>query len=205
MAPTNFINLKIVNRIQNRWKQIPEGIRTMLVFGSVLLLIWKSIYTFWLEPERILDKPLTRTVTSHSIGLLQIMGPGSHYSIGQLETRHKGDRAETIEHLFIIKDGAKTISVADNCNGLELMVLYAAFIVVMPGSWKRKILFILFGIPLLHLANLVRVMGLVGLHVKYPGMFDFAHHYLFKIVIYGLTFLLWVWYLNKKKQPKSAA
>lgn len=177
----------------------------MLVYGSLMLLIWKSIYTFWLEPERVLDKPLTWMVTSHSIRLLQIIGPGSSYSIEKLETRHKGDFEATIEHLFIIKDGARTISIADNCNGLELMVLYAAFIVIMPGNWKRKILFILFGIPLLHMVNLGRVTGLVGFHLKYPGMFDFAHHYLFKITIYGLTFLLWVWYLNNKKQPKSAA
>jgi hypothetical protein len=27
--------------------------------------------------------------------------------------------------------------------------------------------------------------------------FDVAHHYVFKIVVYGTIFLLWVWYSKK--------
>jgi exosortase family protein XrtF len=160
------------------------------------LAIWKTAYTFWLEPQRILDAPLTNLVATQTVQIMQLIWPDGNYELKHTSTKHKGDENATIEHVYLLKDNKITISIADNCNGLELMVLYAAFIVCMPGSWKRKLIFILLGIPLLHLANLARCMGLVGMHLQWPGLFDFAHHYLFKIMVYAISFLLWVWYLR---------
>jgi exosortase/archaeosortase family protein len=135
-------------------------------------------------------------VAQHSVLVMQALWPLGNYQISSVITVDKADSNNLIEHLFILKENKSTISIADNCNGLELMILYTAFILIMPGSYKRKIPFIIAGIPLLHIANLGRVIGLVGLHLQYPGLFDFAHHYLFKIMVYSISFGLWVWYLK---------
>jgi exosortase/archaeosortase family protein len=189
-----------------KWQEIPGPIRRLIVLSAILLTIWKTLYTFWLEPNRILDGPLTRLVAQHSVNIMQTFWPDGHYTIKSTITIDKADSKNLIEHLFIVKNGQATISIADNCNGLELMVLYAAFILVIPGGIKRKLIFITAGIPLLHIANLGRVIGLVGLHLQYPGMFNFAHHYLFKIMVYAISFGLWVWYLKPiTKASKSNA
>ena len=171
-------------------------IRKMFLAGSVMLILWKAIYTFWLEPNRILDAPLTNLVAKQTAQIMQWIWPESNYSCENVAKAHKGDLGATINHISILKDGIKTISIADNCNGLELMVLYAAFIIIMPGKHTRKMAFISFGIPALHVANLFRCTGLVFLHLQWPGAFDFAHHYLFKIMVYAISFLLWIWYLR---------
>jgi exosortase family protein XrtF len=188
--------MKVLEDYKQKWFQIPESIRKMLIMGTIILGIWKTAYTFWLEPQRILDAPLTNLVATQTVQIMQIIWPGGNYELKYTSTKHKGDGNAMVEHVYLLKDNKITISIADNCNGLELMVLYAAFIVCMPGSWKRKLIFILAGIPLLHLANLARCMGLVGMHLQWPGYFDFAHHYLFKIMVYAISFLLWVWYLR---------
>jgi exosortase/archaeosortase family protein len=188
--------MEIVKEYKNKWQQIPGSIRRMVIMGAVMLALWKVLYTFWLEPNRILDQPLTILVAKQTAGLMQFIWPEGKYQIISKQDFLGQKSTGSIEHLLILKDGKPTISIADYCNGLELMVLYAAFIICMPGKAGRKWVFILMGIPLLHLANLGRCMGLVGMHLQWPGMFDLAHHYLFKIMVYGISFGLWVLYLK---------
>jgi exosortase/archaeosortase family protein len=190
------ISMEIINTYKNKWLQIPGAIRRMVLLGTMLLVGWKALYIFWLEPDRLLDEPLTILVAKQTAGLMQLMWPEGKYRILNQEEFRGKDFSGRIQHLFIMKDGKPTISIADNCNGLELMVLYAAFIVCMPGKGSRKLTFILLGVPIIHLANLARCMGLVGMHLQWPGMFDFAHHYLFKIMVYGISFGLWALYLK---------
>jgi exosortase/archaeosortase family protein len=193
-----------LSSFNQKWQQIPKAIRVLLLRGIFLLLIWKLAYTLWLAPQRTIDAPLTYAVANHTTAIMQWVWPEGHYSISENIRPHKGDTESMVSHLFILKNGKSTIAIADNCNGLELMVLYIAFIVCMPGTLKRKLVFI--GLtPVLHLVNLARCMGLVGMHLQWPGMFDFAHHYLFKILVYATCFLMWVWYLKpittKKQNP----
>lgn len=188
--------MNLIGTYKQKWKLIPGSIRKMIVLGTILLVSWKTIYTLWLEPKRTLDQPLTIMVAKQTAYLMQLVWPDGLYGIiSENEFRGKS-YSRKIEHLFITKNGKVTISIADNCNGLELMVLYAAFIICMPGTWRRKLLFIGSGILLVHFANLLRCMGLVGMHLHWPGLFDFAHHYLFKIMVYSISFALWVAYLK---------
>ncbi len=188
--------MNLIGAYKSKWLQIPLAIRRMVLTGTLLLVGWKLLYIGWLEPNRTLDEPLTVLVAKNTASLLQMAWPGGNYTVLTQEAYRGKTAAGGIEHLFILKNGKPTISIADNCNGLELMVLYAAFIICMPGKAKRKWLFILAGIPLLHAANLARCMGLVGMHLQWPGMFDFAHHYLFKIMVYAISFGLWAMYLK---------
>jgi exosortase/archaeosortase family protein len=188
--------MEILSEYKNKWQQIPAAVRRMVLLGTLLLIAWKTIYFFWLEPNRTLDEPLTILVAKQTTGLMKMMWPEGNYRILSQEEFRRQKTTGPIEHLFILKDGKPTISIADNCNGLELMVLYAAFIVCMPGKPSRKWAFILLGIPFIHLANLARCMGLVGMHLQWPGMFNFAYHYLFKIMVYSICFALWALYLK---------
>lgn len=193
-----------INENKRRWQQIPKGIRSMIIKGALLLFVWKILYTFWLEPRRILDRPLTYMVAEQTAAIMQIIWPESNYGFKKVEKKHKGDAQSIIEHVSILKDNKRTITIADNCNGLEIMLLYAAFIICLPGKLKRKFFFIIMGIPILHTANLLRCIGLVWLHLYMPGAFDFAHHYLFKIIVYGISFGLWVLYLRNLSEKKQS-
>jgi len=75
------------------------------------------------------------------------------------------------------------------------MFLYAAFILVYPGSWRRKTWFVLGGLVFLHILNLSRIIGLSYLSYYAPGLFEFNHKFLFQIVVYSVTISIWLFYI----------
>lgn len=185
-----------INNIKQKWAQIPSSIQRVILTAFILIGSWKLLYTFWLAPIRVPDAALTELVARQTVAIMKQFWPHENYRIIEKTVPHKGDENADFTHLFIYQNEKRTISIADNCNGLELMILYAAFILIMPGRIKRKLIFLSIGIPILHVANLLRCMGLILLYQYWPNMFDIGHHYVFKIVVYGLSFGLWMWYLK---------
>lgn len=87
--------------------------------------------------------------------------------------------------------------IADGCNGLELYILYLGFLVAIPSSVKRKLFYGVFGALVIYLVNMFRCVGLAYMAIYWRDQFDFAHHYLFKVIVYGTIFLLWMGFAEK--------
>lgn len=197
--------MSVVKTYLNRWKNIPKEVRVILIKGFSFLILWKLLYAFWLAPTRLLDKPLTNLVANQSAQVMNFFAAGNPYTVGTTLRKRSEDGSTYTEYGTIFYNNKPTINIADPCNGLEFLLLYAWFILVIPGTAKRRIIFLTVGLLLLHLSNLLRCWGLVEIYRLYRHSFDFAHHYLFKIIIYGLSFLLWYWYLKAlKQQPQKA-
>lgn len=199
-ASLHLLLMQFVNSYINRWKKIPSEVRAILIKGFTFLIIWKLLYAFWLAPTRLLDRPLTTLVANQSAWVMNFFAKDNPYAVGTTIRKRSGDNTTYTEYGTIFYNNKPTINIADPCNGLEFLLLYAWFILVMPGTWRRRIIFLAGGLLLLHLSNLLRCWGLVEIYRQYRHSFDFAHHYLFKIIIYGLSFLLWYWYLKALKQ-----
>lgn len=87
--------------------------------------------------------------------------------------------------------------IGEACNGLKLIGVFAIFIVCYGSNWKRKTLFILAGILVIHIANVIRVAGLTLIEATYPEYLDFNHNVTFQIIIYSVIFGLWWLWINK--------
>ena len=203
-ASLQLLHMQFVNAYINRWKKIPAEVRSILIKGFAFLVIWKLLYAFWLAPTRLLDKPLTTLVANQSAWVMNLFSTDNPYTVGNTLRQRSNDKQTYTEYGTIFYQNKATINIADPCNGLEFLLLYAWFILVMPGTVKRRIAFLAGGLLLLHISNLFRCWGLVEIYRQYRHSFDFAHHYLFKIIIYSLSFLLWYWYLKAvKKIPEK--
>ncbi len=91
------------------------------------------------------------------------------------------------------------VYMADACLGIDLMLLFAAFVFVLSGNWFHKLWFILSGILIIYLVNSIRV-ALVYIHlVNHGGYYQLPIeiHNLFTYPVYILTFILWVVWINK--------
>jgi exosortase family protein XrtF len=89
------------------------------------------------------------------------------------------------------------VMIAYNCNGLSLMALFAGFIIAFTGKTIHKTWFILLGIILIHLFNVLRT-ALLAILVSYkPEWTEFNHKYTFTAIIYILIFILWIIWVNK--------
>ena len=184
--------------LQSTLKEIPNPIRLFLGKALLFFVVWKIGYIVFLSDSNLLDYPLTTHVGQASTELLNRMGTLSGYeSVREVITNSvEGvDTAEEISQIY--HNDRKVLYVEDGCNGLELMVLYIGFIVCMPSNIWRKVLFIGAGVVILHMANILRSMALIYIHEYHEAYFDFAHTYVFKLVLYAVTFILWVLYARK--------
>lgn len=103
------------------------------------------------------------------------------------------------DHIILMTDSFKNsgVWVGDECNGFKLFSIFSIFIIAYPGPWKTKVWFILMGIAIIHLANVLRVMALLLIYENYPTALDFNHLYTFTILVYSIIFILW-WIWSKK-------
>ena len=177
---------------------IPLPIRLFLGKALLFFIAWKVIYGVFLLDSNTIDNVLTNHVGTSSVYVLNNLTPMSGF-IAKEEIYSEVLAGETEEHLSsaIYHNGYKVLDIAQACNGLELLVLYIGFIVCMPSNIKRKLLYIGIGILLLDSVNILRCVGLIYLREYFHAYFEFAHHYIFKIMIYSATFLIWVRFSRK--------
>lgn len=133
--------MQLLNTYIIRWKKIPTEVRTILIKGFTFLVLWKLLYAFWLAPTRLLDRPLTTLVANQSAWIMNFFAEGKPYAVGTTIRKRSDDNTTYTEYGTIFYNKKPTISIADPCNGLEFLLLYAWFILVMPGTGRRRIIF----------------------------------------------------------------
>ena len=187
------------------FEQFPPQVRIFLLRGLVLFGIWKFVYLFFWAQPRTLDGPLTNTVGSQSVWILNQIYQTKGFKATPVVavTRMEGDY-QIAKVSKIDKDGKHLLNIADDCNGLELFILYLGFILSMPASVKRKVIYLIGGVFIIHLVNLLRCVGLSALLMHWDRYFDLAHHYIFKIMVYSTIFVLWVRFSNNLSVFKTS-
>ena len=91
----------------------------------------------------------------------------------------------------------RLVSIADNCNGLILFVVFIAFIISFPSDLKHRLYFIPTGLIAIYCFNIIRIFALALIYIYYPKYLDFNHHYTFKFFVYMDIFLLWMVFVKK--------
>jgi exosortase family protein XrtF len=146
-----------------------------------LILLWYLVYDLLIHPWGKLDTLIINNCSRWSLVLLEFFG----------YTTFMGNHP-TIRTVGI--DGTGGLWIGDPCDGLTIFAIFCFFILAFPGKWKHRIWFIPVGILLLHFFNILRIAVLCIILYKKPAWLNFNHTYLFQILMYGLTFILWyVW------------
>jgi exosortase family protein XrtF len=189
----------VINSFSKIKSKIPGPVRSFFTKALILFIIWKAAYLLFLLPHRTLDEPLTRWVGMSTTRLLNVFSHGDPFSVQEADSRVELEGGAVIGHAMdIYLYDKKTLRVEDVCNGLELLVLYAGFIVAFPARARRKWGFIASGFLLIFLLNILRCALLVEIYLHYNAYLDFSHHFVFTFIVYGFIFLLW--YLFTKNQ-----
>ena len=195
--------------IAAKWRQVPRTVKVFLLKAVILFVAWKFVYLVFLLPGRILDKPLTYVVSQGTTGMLNGISPsngyytaaGTNIGVRFVDGVRKEYREEAM-NIYLGRD--RVLSIADVCNGLELMVLYSGLILCLPSSPRRKWVFIFIGLLLIGILNIIRCTGLVLIYQHKPEYLNFSHHYLFSFLVYAFIFLLWFLFskgTGTEKQP----
>ncbi len=89
------------------------------------------------------------------------------------------------------------IRIIEGCNAVSVIILFVSFVIAFSGKFKSTLLFILFGILLIYVLNVIRIALLTVLLFNYPQHLHFIHGVLFPLIIYGVVFALWVIWVSK--------
>jgi len=152
--------------------------KIQLVLGAVLLYgLWHFGYEEYLAKnlgETGLDWNFNRAIAWQTAAWFALFG----YDI-------KVTSFQIYPHLMYL-NGEPIISIDTPCNGIPMLYLFGSFVLVYPGPWKRKLVFIPAGLMVIHGLNLFRIIALSYISIYSSDYFYFNHKYLFQIIVYGL-------------------
>lgn len=144
-----------------------------------IYIVWYIIYELWLLPNGTIDRPLSYNIASVSAGILSFFGENVFLS-GRI--------------LGIT--GSAGVEIVDGCNGIAAIGLFLGFIFAYPGRWMPRIYFAIFGIGVIYIVNVVRIVTLCYVQEYMPGSFDFMHDYSTTAIFYIVIFALWMIWAN---------
>ncbi len=129
---------------------------------------------------------LTQMVADQTQKLLQLL---NFDCILQLH-----DRESSVK---LILNGKYLSRVVEGCNAVSVMILFVAFVVAFTGKLKHTLFFIVSGIVVIHVLNVLRIALLNIALLYYPESQEILHGVIFPLFIYGVVFALWVIWVNK--------
>ena len=89
------------------------------------------------------------------------------------------------------------ISISYGCSGLKQMLQFVILFIFIGGFSKHKAWFIPLGILMMHLTNIIRIVGLSFFVLYWPDYWDVAHDYFFRPLFYVVIFGLWVLWMER--------
>ena len=100
-------------------------------------------------------------------------------------------------HLEVWYNKKFTIRIVEGCNAISVIILFISFIIAFSGKLKSTLLFILAGSLLIYILNVARIALLTILLYRFPENEHILHGVVFPLIIYGLVFILWIFWVNK--------
>lgn len=149
----------------------------------IIYLVLLFAYQFYLTSfkEQGLD-PFSRMVAKQVMFLQNTMGfPSALY-----------DDVPKQQVWFHVKSQFVTRMV-EGCNAISVIILFLSFVFAFYKGVKTFV-FVVVGLILLHIMNVLRISGLNIVYSEYPQYGKMSHDYVFPAIIYGSVVVLWlVW------------
>ncbi|WP_282123058.1 exosortase family protein XrtF [Algibacter mikhailovii] len=177
-----------------QYKAVIKFVFIFLITYVVLTMVYK-FYLQYSEGSNFYPDYVTNLVALQTDNILHGLGFSSEVLPHETEPSMK-----------IILNGKFVARVIEGCNGLSVIILFLSFIVAFSGKLKTTFFYILSGSVLIYVVNLIRIVILTIALYYYPEHREILHSVVFPAIIYGLVFLLWVFWVNRfsKSNVKDA-
>jgi exosortase H (IPTLxxWG-CTERM-specific) len=90
-----------------------------------------------------------------------------------------------------------SMDIAMGCDGVEASCLYLAGVAAFPTSWRAKLIGLAFGVPLIQVINLVRLIGLYYVGAYLPSVADQIHDYVAQTIVIVLSTGILIFWLER--------
>ena len=144
----------------------------VLVFAAFESIIWAMVANEWLVPLMV-------WTAQAAAFLIRLVGISATVSSIQI---------------FI---PSRILEIDLECTAVSIVALYSALVIAYPHPVKSRLLALAVGIPVILVANLLRLVAVaVASEHLSPSAFYFAHDYLFKVLMVFVVVALWASWLQ---------
>ena len=160
-----------------------------LVKAGLFYIVWQVIYELVIFSDGRLDQFLAVSAALLAKNALVVFG----WNI------NVWDR-------LIVIDGYRGVEVLNECNALTLMALYSGFIISFQGPNQKRILYLLSGIGIIFILNVIRIMAFSLATVYFQPHWDTFHEFSSFIFFYPAILGIWYqWTLLSEENTQSAS
>lgn len=188
-----------IQEIKTTWQSIPPELKSFLKRALLIFIIWEFCYHMFLFNGRLIDKPITDFSFQSTIWVLKQVYPNSQFIVKKGVLTNFEIEKDVTEIEYIYLDNKNILGIADGCNALELYILFIGFLIAYPSNKKRCIFFGVTGVFIIFISNIIRLLLLAEMNLHQNNAVDIAHHYIFKLIVYAIIFILWMKYAQKQK------
>jgi exosortase/archaeosortase family protein len=164
-------------------KNKPSPIILFFIKVVGVYAVWYFIYDVILLSDGRLDNWLSLISVKISSNVLTAFG-------WQIETTRN----------IIQCVGTNGVQIQNGCNGLQLYGLFSGFIIAYPGEFVKRLWFLIGGISLLLIANIVRISYFVLANKYFPESWNIVHDTSSLIFFYPIVLTLWYLWTIQNKQ-----
>jgi exosortase family protein XrtF len=153
-----------------------------------IYIIGNVAYGLFINHYYPLSDPATHWISNQVVYLLSIAGD----SVNTLPSPN--------EATISLIDGltnSTIINVFEGCNGINVIIVFLAFLIAYQGSLERTIIFGLAGLLIIHIFNLARIILLFYQAKIHSPYFYYIHKYVFTAILYGVVVVLWWLWVSK--------
>ena len=179
---------------------------------KALLVKYKSVITFILTflLVYITLSMLYKFYLQYSVGgkfypdyVTNVVAKQTQFVLNEL-----GYDAQVMPHqdepsMKLIVNGKYLARVIEGCNSISVVILFISFIISFSGNVRDTLVFLVLGSVLVYAVNLFRIVILsIGMY-HYPWRREVLHTVVFPTIIYGMVFLLWIFWVNRFSKLKK--
>ncbi len=174
-----------------KYRPVFKFIITFIVVYSILSIAY-NLYLDYSHGSKYYPDYFTNLVAKQSRSLLETLG----YEAQIMPHPNEASMKLIINNKFVAR-------IIEGCNSISPIILFVSFIVAFAGRFKTTLFYLLFGSVMIYAVNLIRVVILtIGLY-NYPWRRELLHSVIFPLIIYGLVFLLWMFWVNRFANLKA--
>ena len=171
-------------------KKNKQVLRFLLIFTASYAILY-FFYFLLIKNSNEIDF-FTKIVSNQTVKSLNFIG---------YETYTKIDPTNNFVRLFV--RNKNIASIIEGCNAVSVMILFAAFIFSFFKDLKSTIIYSLAGVFIIHVMNILRIIIIIICMYHFPDYSMLLHEYVFPITIYGVVFLLWMFWVKSFQTKKQ--
>lgn len=162
--------------------------------GKFLLfyIVANILYGVFVESYGGKPDDATRLVAAQTCVLLNGMGYDTGY-----------ENLTDAPKVALMEAGQVVLYVYEGCNGINVMIVFIAFLFAFGGPARRLAIFLPAGLIVIHFFNLTRIGLLFYLAVNNATQFYYYHKYLFTATLYFVVFALWILWVVRLNENRN--